>query len=618
MTGSYPPIESYGIVGNLETCALVGPEGSVDWYPVPHVESPSVFAAVLDAHEGGHFRVGPAGPAEESRAYVERTNVVRTEFDAEGGSVRVTDFMPPVEGVDEPARALYRKAECVEGEVELAVEFAPRPDYARDEPDLEATDRTVEVTGPQELTLAGEGLEVNPDEAKATGTATLEVGETRWFVLAHEGEPPDLADCESALDRTVEFWRAWAHDHDGEDDCVFDGPWHEHVVRSGLALKLLAHADSGAIAAAPTTSLPEEIGGVRNWDYRYSWPRDAAFTVQALAHLGHIEEAGAYFEWFLEVCEHPAPELQPLYGLHGEVELEEYELDHLDGYRGSRPVRVGNAAAEQRQIDVYGELVLALAAAIHHGWELDEADWPAVRDLVEYVAEVWAEPDSGIWEVRSEPRHFVHSKLMCWVALDRGIALAEDNGWDAPLAEWRTERERVRAEILDRGFDEERNTFVQSYGSDALDATALLIPLVGFLPFDDGRVEGTVESIRSHLEREDGLVLRYDGEDGLPGDEGTFTLCSFWLVDVLALSGQVAEARERFETLLSYASPMGLFAEQIDLGGEDGIHLGNFPQAFSHVGLVNTALYLGRVAEPETPGPEPVGIWLGEGPGVPG
>ena len=652
MSSPYPPIESYGVVGNLETCALIGPTGAIEWYPVPHLESPSVFAASLDATRGGHFRVCPSVSTDSDLRYLPRTNVLQTTFETDTGELSVTDFMPPAD-LDASHTALYRKVDGVDGTVDFDVAFAPQLNYAQTETRLSprevaapkggtrtgGDDRwtTVVATGgDQRLVLLGE-VEFERDENRATASETIQPGESRWFVLTHgdhahsdrEPAPPGRETCEQILERTADYWREWAHDHDGgqtADDsadttsstCVFDGPWHDAVVRSGLVLKLLTHVETGAIAAAPTTSFPEEIGGVRNWDYRYSWPRDAAFTVQALAHLGHLDEAGAYFQWFLDVCTDEPHDIQPLYGLHGEVDLEELELDHLEGYRGSRPVRIGNAAAEQRQLDVYGELVLAVSAAVHHGWSIGEDDWPALRDLIEYVAAVWEEPDSGIWEVRSDPKHFVHSKVMCWVALDRGIELAEQSGWDAPMAEWRTERDRIREAVLTHGFDSDRGTFTQSYDGDALDATALLFPLVGFLPFDDHRIEGTVAAVRDRLETNHGLLHRYDGEDGLPGDEGTFTLCSFWLVDVLALSGQVEEATERFEELLSFLGPLELFAEEIDPAGEGGIHRGNYPQAFSHVGLVNSALVLGRVRDPDTPGPEPVAIWLGEGPDVPG
>ena len=623
MTFEYPPIEDHGLIGNAETVALVDRAGTVAWYPFPHLEAPSVFASVLDADDGGHFRISPAEEFDAEQRYLSRTNVLRTTFETAAGEARVTDFLPPLEtDLEVPTRALYRKVECTDGTVDIDVEFSPRHEYGMAETTVHASDGTVTATGgDQRLALSGE-IELRPtgDAPDATSTERLEDGETRWLVLTDGSvSPPDIADCDRALEDTATYWREWGHAHDEveDSDCPFDGPWHDDVVRSGMVLKLLGHAETGAIAAAPTTSLPEEIGGVRNWDYRFSWPRDAAFTVQALAHLGHLDEADAYFKWILDICRDSPGEIRPLYGLHGEAEIEERELDHLEGYRGSRPVRIGNAAVDQRQIDVYGELVLALAVAEHHGWELEADDWPGYRKLVDHVVDVWDQPDSGIWEVRSEPRHFVHSKLMCWLALDRGIETARRRGWEAPIEQWSDTRERIRRTIVERGFDEERNTFTRTLDGDSLDATALLIPIVGFLPFDDERVRGTIEAVRRDLETDVGLVRRYNGEDGLPGDEGRFVLCSFWLVDALALSGHLEEARDLFDNLLSKASPLGLLAEEIEPDGDDGIHRGNFPQAFSHVGLINSALYLGLLSEPTAEGPDPVGIWLGEGDAIP-
>ncbi len=633
MTVEYHPIEAYGLIGNGETCALVGPDGSIDWYPVPHVESPSAFARVLDAERGGSFRVGPDRSTTSLQSYLDGTNVLETTFESDEATVRLVDFLPHVDmtGV-ETDRTLYRKVECTNGECSLSFAFDPQPNYAMDDPGLALRNGQAHASGSDpELVLAGEvPFELDDTNSVIHGSTSLRRGQSVWLTLSHDGGPPDIDDCDRTLAATVEYWREWTHDHvdtdsDGSDEersepsCVFDGPWHDEVVRSELVLKLLAHEETGAVTAAPTTSLPEEFGGVRNWDYRFNWPRDAAFTVQALAHLGHLDEAGAYFEWVLNRCASDPGEIQPLYGLHGEIELTERELTHFHGYRGSAPVRVGNAAAKQRQLDLYGELLLAIAATVHHGWDLPRGEWPAVRRIVEYVRTVWDRPDSGIWEVRSEPRHFVHSKVMCWAALDRGIEFAEANEWEAPVEQWRETREEIRRAILERGYDDRRETFVQSFDSDAVDAAALLFPIVGFLPFDDERIEGTVATIRDRLETRDGLVHRYDGEDGLPGDEGTFTLCSFWLVDVLALSGEVETASALFETLIGYASSHGLFAEEIDPTepGDVGTHRGNYPQGFSHIGVINSALYLGRVRSPETPGPDPIGIWLGEGSHVP-
>ncbi|WP_248910312.1 glycoside hydrolase family 15 protein [Halocatena marina] len=593
MMDKYPPIESYGIIGNLETCALVNPGGAIEWYPLPHVESPSVFAAILDANRGGHFRISPVRAFETEQRYLFRTNVLQTEFRTDDGTVQITDFMPPTEDeIEEPCRALYRKIKCTDGTVNLKIDFAPRHNYGLADMEVSSNDADIiSRGGGQQLTLSSEiDLQTETDSMSATATIQLNTDESRWLVLTHgDVSSPGATGCEQALERTISYWREWTHNNDETQtfNGVFDSSWNDLVIRSALVLKLLTHTETGAIAAAPTTSLPEEIGGVRNWDYRYSWPRDAAFTVQALTQMGHLQEAGDYFEWFLELCRMPPGEIQPLYGLHGEVDLEEREL------------------------------VLAVAVAVHHGWELGENDWRAYSDIVDYVTEIWEQPDSGIWEVRSQPRHFVHSKIMCWTALDRAIALAEQSDWDAPLDRWRNVRDRIRTTILDRGFDEERNTFTRAFDGDALDATALLIPIVGFLPFDDDRIQGTIAAIRRELETEEGFVRRYNGEDGLSGDEGTFTLCSFWLVDVLALSGQVREAQEHFENLLEYVSPLGLLAEEIDLADDDSMHRGNFPQAFSHVGVINSTLYLDWLSNPETPAPDPVGIWLGDGVAIP-
>ena len=615
---SFEPFANYGLIGNLETCALVSRRGSVDWLPVPHLESPSVFARILDA-DGGQFRVQPADDFESTVRYCGRTNVLETTFRTDTGTATLTDFMPPLgttpNGV--PERAIYRGIACRDGTVDLGVGFAPRFDFARGPTTLETTDDGVLATGAEERLLCwstGSRDSLTVEDDRATARLSLDEGEQTWLGLSYrEPVAPSTAACEQALDATVDYWRAWSHSCPDEDDCVFGGPWHELAVRSGLVLKLLTHHETGAIAAAPTTSLPEEIGGVRNWDYRYNWIRDAAFTVQALTNLGHATEAREYLSWFLDICQTVDPEaIQPLYGLHGDPDLDEQTLPHLSGYRDSGPVRVGNEAAEQRQLDTYGELLLAVFEATRAGISLTEADWKAVCRIVDYVTEVWQEPDSGIWEVRSEPLNFVFSKLMCWVAIDRGLALAAETGFEAPVDRWRDHRSQLRAAILDEGLDPNSEYFVRSFEEDnVLDAAMLLAPFVGFLPFDDPRVEATIEAIDDRLATDEGLVYRYDGIDGLPGGEGTFLLCSFWLVDALALTGRVEAAERRLERLIEYVSPVGLLAEEVD--GRTGNQLGNYPQAFSHIGLCNSALYVSRAKGMAVPGPELIGIELGEG-----
>ena len=607
----YSPIEAYGVVGNLETCALVAPDGSIDWFPFPHVESPSIHAAILDDRDGGQFRIGPAEQYETSRQYVETTNVLETTFRTANGTATVTDFLPPAGEVDQPKKVIYRKLTCSAGTVDLEIEFEPRFDYGRAETTITSTERGILASGDEERTLLESPIGLEIHDGRVAGDVTLEAGDAKWFLLRCTGAEDANADPETALDETVQFWTDWAHTCDAGADCAFDGPWHDVVVRSGLVLKLLTHAETGAVLAAPTTSLPEEIGGVRNWDYRFNWLRDAGFTVQALLNLGHVEEAGNYFEWFLNLCRTDEPErIQPLYGLHGRTDLEEQELDHLAGYRNSRPVRIGNGAVDQTQLDIYGELLLAVDEMLRHGRELDDEEWSAVSSIVEYAGDAWEQKGAGIWEVRGGARHFVYSKVMCWVALDRGIEIASDYGYDAPLEEWRDVRETIKTDVIENGYDEDVGAFVQAYDSDALDATGLLLPLVGFLPFDDERIQGTIEAIENELVENRVLVHRYDGDDGLSGEEGAFVLCSCWLIDALALSGAVDEACERFEALLEYVSPLGLLAEEVDT--DTDAHLGNYPQGFSHIGIINSALYVGYGQGGDSPGPPPMGVRLGD------
>ena len=610
-TSAYTPIEDYGVVGNLETCALVAPNGSIDWFPFPHLESPSILAAILDAERGGRFRIAPTVEFESQRRYLDDTNVLETTFHTADGTVTMTDFMPPAGRIDHPKRVLYRKVECTSGSVDIEVEFDPKFDYGREETRIESVENGVLAQGVRERTVLESPVALTIEAGKITGQLSLDTGETEWFLLRCTGAEDAKTDPDAALAATIEYWADWAHDCASSDGCVFEGPWHELVVRSQLALKLLTHAESGAIAAAPTTSLPEEIGGVRNWDYRFNWLRDAGFTVQALMNLGTTNEANEYFDWFMDLCLADDPEtIQPLYGLHGETDLDECELEHLEGYRGSSPVRIGNEAADQRQHDIYGELLLAVDEMRLHGRELTEEEWTRVRDITDYVCEIWDQQDAGIWEVRGGNDHFVYSKVLCWVAIDRAIAIATDGDRIAPLETWRETRETIRTDVLENGFNEDVGAFVQAYGSEALDATGLLFPIVGFLPFDDERIRGTISAIQNRLVRDDIFVQRYDGEDGLPGEEGAFVLCSCWLINALALSGRVEDARLRFENLIEDLSPLGLVAEEID--PKTGEHLGNFPQAFSHIGIVNSALYLGHAMGYETPGPAPMGIRLGE------
>lgn len=594
----FKPLEAYGLIGNLETCALVGRDGSIDWCCLPHLESPSVFAALLDTGKGGHFRIQPSSTFDTSQHYRPNTNVLETEFRTDAGAAVLTDFMPMLS--DDPAAPfaepwVYRRVACEEGPISIDLTFEPRFDYARARSIVEPTDDGVIARGNGEHLSLVTDSPLDTDDDAATGTVRLDEGETCWYTLQYGlRKQPDSVDSDRLLQQTVDFWRNWVHECSPADTCPFGGGWHGNVVRSELTLKLLMHRTTGAIAAAPTTSLPETIGGSRNWDYRFSWIRDAAFTVQAFDKLGHSREAWNYFDWCLDIVHRESESrqpFQPLYGLHGETEVAEEILDHLSGYRGSGPVRIGNAARNHLQLDVYGELVLALYEISRYGATISEPTWRTIRDIVEVVCGFWNRTDTGMWEIRSEPEHFVHSKVMCWATLDRAISMARNRDADVPLDRWRDVRMEIRTAVLERGYNESLDSFVRSFESDeVLDAATLRIPLVGFLPFDDPRIEGTIDAVRDRLATDEGLVYRYEGTDGIPSDEGAFLLCSCWLVDCLALSGRVEEAETILENVLEYASPLGLFAEEID--PDSGELRGNFPQAFSHLGIITSVLYV--------------------------
>lgn len=619
----YLPIEAYGAIGNLRTVALIGRNGSIDWCCLPELDAPSVFGALLDHRRGGRFRVTALGAAEGAQRYRSGTNVLETVFDAEGGRLVLTDFMPLHGDIRQGGRPptapeLHRLLHCEAGTVEIEIEWAPRFDYARHPPRMrEAAGGWVAEAGGTQLTLTADpGIsgEVRSDGFGPVLVARLrlDAGEQLALVcrLGAVTHRYGQAAVREALAHTETAWREWAHTCAEGEVCTFGGPYHALVVRSGLALKLLTHPGTGAIAAAATTSLPEEVGGVRNWDYRFSWIRDAAFTAQALFSLGHRAEALGFLRWCAEVAAARGERdwgLQIMYGLHGERELPEAELPHLEGYRGSRPVRVGNGAATQTQHDIYGELLGAAYEYTRLGGTLEPGLAGFLARVADRACEVWREPDYGIWEVRGGPRHFVYSKLMVWVALDRAVRLAQRYGLKGDLARWRRERSAVRNAILTQGYDAGVGAFVQDFGSTALDAANLLLPVVEFLPFDDPRVQSTIDRTRERL-MENGLVYRYLADDGLPGGEGGFLLTTFWMVDALALSGRTGEASELLQELARRASPLGLYAEEVD--PRSGGFLGNFPQAFSHVGLINSTLYLARTEGRVAPAPAPIGSRL--------
>jgi GH15 family glucan-1,4-alpha-glucosidase len=602
----YKEIGSYGIVGDLRTVALIGLDGSVDWLCYPDLDSPSVFGALLDERKGGRFLIQPLEEFDAAARYLDRTNVLCTRFRTRSGILRVTDFMqiPRLfrdleDGNDDEPRALYRCLDLEQGEMRIRVLFQPRFDYARIEPRLEPLEGGVYAAGGGWSIALTATRQLELQEGGAAAVWHLQRGERVWLRLGSTRsgrcssrdmrcEPPSRS--EQALQRTVSFWRDWLERSETGRTLSF-GPYREMVERSALALKLLSYAPTGTIAAAATTSLPESVGGVRNWDYRYTWIRDTSFTLKALYNLGHLSETEAYLHWIESLLpERGQKRLQIMYGLRGERSLPERTLDHLDGYKGSRPVRIGNEAAEQLQLDIYGELMDAALGLSNYVGKIDAELWPFLRDICDFACANWRERDYGIWEVRDGPRHFVYSKVMCWVALDRGLTIAERYGFPAPDERWRETMRAIKSEVLQLGFDSRQQSFVQHYETNALDASSLLIPLLGFLPPNDPKVVSTVEAIQRELGGERGFLHRYRAEDGLSGGEGTFLLCTFWLVDCLILMDRVEEAQQLLLRTEHAANHLGLFAEEFDPEWQEP--LGNFPQAFTHIGYVNSVINL--------------------------
>ena len=586
-------IEDYAIVGDLQTVALIGRSGSVDWLCFPRFDSASVFNALLGSSEHGRWLIAPAsgGHATEWR-YREDTLVLESDWQTPTGRVRVIDFMPQRETKPD----IVRIVECLDGYVEMRTELVMRFDYGSVVPWVRHTDdeTLVAIAGPDGLVLRTPVI-LDPDAMTHAAEFTVHKGERVPFVLTwfpSSEQPPTPVDAEEALASTEQIWRDWMA------GCRYEGEYKAAVHTSLIVLKALTYQPTGAIVAAPTTSLPEEIGGVRNWDYRFSWLRDATFTLYALMNAGFNDEALAWRNWLLRAVAGDPAKMQILYGVAGERRIPEYELDWLPGYAGSRPVRVGNAAHEQFQLDTYGEMMDSLHEARRHGLARDDHAWSLQRNVMEFLEGAWDRPDEGIWEVRGPRRHFTHSKVLAWVAFDRAVEAVER--WDrpGPVDRWRRIRAEIHAEVCREGFNVELNSFTQAYGSDELDASTLLIPLLGFLPPDDPRVIGTVEAIQRDLTR-DGFVQRYrthDVDDGLPSGEGVFLPCSFWLVDALLMLERDDEARALFERLIAVSNDLGLLAEEYDPSAKR--LLGNFPQAFTHVGLVNSAYNLSKHTGP--------------------
>lgn len=596
-----PSLLDYGIIGDLHSAALVSRQGSVDWLCWPRFDSPSVFARLLDHDQGGHLRVAPEGPYESSQEYEPRTAILHTRFEAPGGRATLEAFMPVSEsdGHVSGEHEVQMRFAVEEGEVTAGIEFAPRFGYAAAATELRPGPHGVLAAQGEEAAALSTSAALAVSGTAATGRWRGREGDALGLSLRYD-EPivrrHDDADQAAKRRRTAEFWQAWcARGRHG-------GPWGPSVERSALTLRLLTYAPTGALAAAATTSLPETVGGTRNWDYRFSWVRDSSLAMSALHGLGHTREARRYVRWLRRLLR-GAPSrvggLRVCYGLEGETDLPELELGHLRGHRGSRPVRVGNEAAGQVQMDIFG----SLADAIHRvdqapgGLHPDDA-WRGLQAIADHVCRHWQEPDHGIWEVRGPKARYTHSALMCWVALDRATAAAHARGQPERAAGWQEALGAIREAILRDGWSERKRSFVQSLGSEGVDASLLLVPLVGFLPANDPRVRSTLHRIREEL-GSGPFIHRYNAPDGLPGQEGAFLLCSFWMVEALALSGETDEARDRFAALCKLAGPLGLFSEQVDPATGDP--LGNFPQALTHLSLIQAALALEKSTAAERP-----------------
>jgi GH15 family glucan-1,4-alpha-glucosidase len=582
-------LEGYAIIGDTHSVALVGRNGSIDWLCLPRFDSGACFAALLGTPEHGHFSLAPAAPSHVKRRYRDGTLVLETEFRTSEGTVRLVDAMPLRGRYPEVVRVV----EGVSGSVQMRMDLVVRFDYGHIVPWMRKLDdgRLLAIGGPDALVLStpvgthGQGL-------KTVAEFTVRAGERIPFSLTwhpSNERPPEQADAMRAIDETASWWRGWIERH------RTTGPYRDAIVRSLITLKALTYAPTGGILAAGTTSLPERIGGTRNWDYRFCWLRDATFTLYALMHAGYTEEAAAWRDWLLRTVAGDPGKLQTVYGPAGERRLDERDLHWLPGYENSKPVRIGNCATEQLQLDVYGEVLDALHQARRLGLSSDHDAWSLQRLIGEWLESHWREPDHGLWEMRGTASHFVHSKVMAWTALDRLVKMIENLGLPGPIDRWRRVRAEIHEEVCRMGFNPSVGSFTQSYGSKTLDASLLLMPSVGFLPSDDARVRGTIAAIERDLVR-DGFVLRYATEeheknvDNLPGREGAFIACSFWMVDALALAGRRDDARKMFERVLSIRNDVGLLSEEYDVVRKRLI--GNFPQAFAHVGVVNAACFL--------------------------
>ena len=601
---AYQPIENYGVIGNMRTVALVGMDGSIDWFCCPNFDSPSVFAAILDGKKGGYFKIAPATTGlTQKQMYWPETNVLVTRFLSPDGVAEVMDFMPV--GPGRGHYQLIRRVNVVRGTVAFRMECCPAFNYARDGHETQITAGGASFNSGQMGLLLATGVPVTHADKGVAADFTLHEGQTASFALhqrvpeSHDPVPLSETSADELFKETVGYWRGWL------SKCSYKGRWREMVERSALVLKLLTYEPTGSIVAAPTCSLPEEVGGERNWDYRYTWIRDSAFTVYGLIRIGFTDEASRFMAWIEDRCHELNPDgsLQIMYGIDGRHQLTEETLDHLEGYRGSSPVRIGNDAYHQFQLDIYGELMDAVYLYNKYGAPISYDFWTHLRQLTNWVCDNWSSPDEGIWEVRGGKQHFVYSKVMCWVAIDRALRLGDKRSFPADRERWQKVRDQIYEEIMERGWNPDRQAFVQAYGSEALDASNLIMPLVFLMSPTDPRMIKTLDAINRSPDKgglvSNSLVYRYDlgtTLDGVAGSEGTFNICSFWLVEAMTRASRtdrsrLDDARLMFEKMLSYANHLGLYAEET---GHNGEGLGNFPQAFTHLALISAAFNLDR------------------------
>jgi GH15 family glucan-1,4-alpha-glucosidase len=591
----YLPIAEHGIIGDLHSVALVGTDGSIDWYCCPALDSPSVFGAILDRARGGYYRIAPAAAdCTTKQLYLPDTNVLITRFLTPEGVGEVQDFMPIERRGRQHHHRLVRRVLGVRGQMHFRLNIQPRFNYGRDDHRTFLHENGAVFRSPDICLALQTPLALNSDGRGLDCDFALGPGQSATFVLEQVPEtyiPRSYSEDETreAFENTVQYWRGWLA------RSSYEGRWREMVHRSALTLKLLTYQPTGAIVAAATTSLPEIIGGARNWDYRYTWIRDAAFSIYALLRLGFTEEAAAFMGWLTERFQEAQPEagqpLRVMYDIHGGTDFKEQVLPHLEGYRGSAPVRIGNDARDQLQLDIHGELIDSVYLYDKYGAPIHHDAWSDLCQVIDWIAENWDQPDEGIWEVRGGSQNFTYSRLMCWVAIERAIRIAMRRGLPADIVRWQSIRDTIYHQVMDKGWNAERGAFVQHYESDVLDASILLMPLVKFIAPDDRRWLSTLDAISREL-ASDSLVYRYNlaaAPDGLEGDEGTFSICTFWYVEALARAGRLDEARLVFEKMLSYANHLGLYSEEI---GPTGEALGNFPQAFTHLALISAAYCL--------------------------